>query len=153
PGHERPVIISTIIDFRECSKQRWYPARSLVVLNAEAKAPELPRVREFLVVELDADTPPKDDEFQTTIPAGWQVKNPGKGSGFGLYREAKDNVVFAHDLDRIASKLKMAKEMADARRGERAAERGRRLPAVFWVFLGVACALFLLLALRRWRGK
>jgi hypothetical protein len=66
-GFEGPFRIARITAVRKCSGGRWFPERSVIVTPDAAAGVS---VMELIVTELDVDTPPPDEAFKLTVPAG-----------------------------------------------------------------------------------
>lgn len=96
-----------LIKARECSGQRWFPERTLIV-----DAPEHPGdrydVKEIKVISLDVDSKPSDDDFKLEVPAGTQVHMQDKLSK-GFFRLKQDEKIGVNDLPGLLEMLDKVK--------------------------------------------
>jgi hypothetical protein len=76
-GQLRETMIMRMLDIRRCSRDRWFPIRSIKV-NKSVNPQGPHHVSEFQVLDLDVDNPPPDSAFDMVIPAGYQVFNIAK---------------------------------------------------------------------------
>ncbi|MCI0700372.1 MAG: hypothetical protein L0241_04760 [Planctomycetia bacterium] len=79
---------------RQCSQGRWFPEVSLAITPYPNQTRV--QVREIKVLELNVDTPPKDEDFFIKIPAGTQVSFRYKD---GFFKLKQDETIYAHTLD------------------------------------------------------
>jgi hypothetical protein len=104
--NEKPRTQVFVTHARECSGQRWFPERTVVVdLPDKPGAPC--DVLEIKLLELDADQRPDASEFFFTIPAGTSVLRFGEGQKF--FRLKQDEKISIEDLPRL---FKMVDESA-----------------------------------------
>lgn len=90
-------------DILQCSKDRWFPKRTVIVWDPDDKKPPI-RVDILEVTKLDVDTPPPDSELVLHLPPGVQVFEPrGKDSG---YVTKTSETILANDLDSVLQKCR-----------------------------------------------
>jgi hypothetical protein len=103
----QPKIQTILMQGRECSKQRWFPERSLNITVPENDGGEF-RVVEIKVVELDVDTRPSVYDFTVEVPVRtpvWDQNNPAKG----FFRLKQDERINVNDLPRLFEMLENVK--------------------------------------------
>jgi hypothetical protein len=102
PDGEHPRLQVFVTDFRECSNQRWFPDRSLLVHVPDQG--DLYSVRELKVLDLDADHRPAASEFTIAIPAGTAVVD-GPGDTTMFFRLKQDEKLGTEDMARLSDML------------------------------------------------
>jgi hypothetical protein len=95
-GVEAP---SFLLEAKKCSKDRWFPMRSVRVVPTTGPNGPTFFVRKIEVVELEVDRRPAAEEFQIDLPAGTLVVvQNGKDSG---YRIKQDESVDLDDMNKL----------------------------------------------------
>jgi hypothetical protein len=103
PGTDVRHQSSAITDAKQCSGNRWFPMRGVVVLNANQEGKVDLYIRITTVLSLDADTAPADEDFVTVIESGCQVKDPHRPRA--IYIEKSTKTVTLDGLNELAKKL------------------------------------------------
>ncbi len=70
-----------VTEARECSGDRWFPMRTVVIDNPGSSPPF--NVKEVTVLELDVDAEPHADRFRLELPAGVHVVKAGGSEAAG----------------------------------------------------------------------
>ncbi len=87
----KPKIQAFVTNVRECSKQRWFPERTVIVYTPDREG-GLYDFKEIKLLELDCDRRPNSDEFSHNIPAGTAVLTFDDGKFFTLKQDEKIGV-------------------------------------------------------------
>lgn len=96
----RPKSQTFVTHLRECSKQRWFPER-YVIVDTPDKEGALYEVREIKLLELDADHRPDKSEFVVSIPAGTQVLDVAKRDGRHFFTLKQDEKISIDDIPKM----------------------------------------------------
>jgi hypothetical protein len=144
---------SYITRIRQLPGPKWYPERSLVVLNPRPTAKEAYRVREFLVQQLDTEHTPKAEDFHMVIPKGCQVQDSNDVRG--VFIQSQDSTVLANELHLLAARLQGIEARHRHRLGQPTSPSWHR--RFFWIFQGTVLAICLLAVawrlFRKWRRR
>jgi hypothetical protein len=100
--NDKPKIQVFVTDVRECSNQRWFPERSVMVVIPD-KANTLFDVSELKLLELDADHHPAAGDFVFTIPAGTSVVDQNNGRRF--FKLKQQETIRLEDLPKLFAML------------------------------------------------
>lgn len=131
-----------VVELRACTGGRWFPGRvamATVLPASRVKTGSAVIGLEYVVTELDADTPPPAADLQLVLPAGTRVHDddgpPGK-----LLVLAADTTVGPDDLAGLQERTVVASGKTRDRRvvggdGRTPAERRSRQ---LWVYGGIA---------------
>lgn len=131
-----------ITEIRQCSGNRWFPTRCVVVWLDRKEVPYL--VREFRVVELDTERRPSAEAFATTLPGAMQLHD-GIHPASAMMLEGK---VHVDDLGKLAAALERKARGA----APEAAESGpRRWPLA--VVASASGATMVVVVLLIWRVR
>jgi hypothetical protein len=107
--NDKPQSRYYVTNLRECSNQRWFPER-IVVVDTPSTPDGLFTVSEIQVLELDADRRPSRDAFALSIPAGTLV-NESTGNDARRYFVLKqDEKLSIDDLPTLFSMLDNVKD-------------------------------------------
>jgi hypothetical protein len=83
-GQGARVTALFFTDFLQCSNNRWFPARGVLVRDPDSDRPRLP-VKIIEVSSVDADERPADADFSIAMPSGTGIADPTDlRSGFKL---------------------------------------------------------------------
>ena len=106
--NSKPRFHVFVSDVRECSNQRWFPERSVVV-DIPDKEGALYDVSELKLLELDADHHPNKSEFFFVIPAGTTVSHFGNPADEGYFTLKQDEKIHVDDLPTLFEMCEKAK--------------------------------------------
>ena len=126
--------VSVVTKIRECTSERWFPEHCIRI-NGFGAPDSLLSVRELVVSKLDVDRRPSKEEFQVTVPAGYQIHdgiNPDAN-----FRLQEAEVVGIDDLDDLYSRTQAA---AGRRRGD---PDWRSNSSIGLFFVVIGCAVFI----------
>ena len=84
------VSLAVTTEIRACTKDRWFPIRSVIVHNPE-RAPF--RVQIVEVTELDVDRPPRASDFYLDLPAGTNASLPGVPGPMSVRLKAPERIL------------------------------------------------------------
>ncbi len=96
----KPKSQTFVTHIRECSKQRWFPER-YVIVDTPDKEGALYDVREIKLLELDADHRPDKSEFSVNVPAGTQVLEFDKRDGRHFFNLKQDEKITIDDIPKL----------------------------------------------------
>jgi len=96
-----------LMSARECSGQRWFPERTLVI-DAPDKVGDLYSVMEIKLLQLDADERPSDDDFVLDVPFGTAVHDPSQPAK-GFFKLKQEESINLKDLPALFDMLDRAK--------------------------------------------
>ena len=136
-----------LLEGRECSRQRWFPERAIVLLPTEQGKF---MVREIKVLELEVDKKPLSVDFTLTVPVGTQVLDYhdfSKGT-FELKQEERISLENLPDLFEMLDKVKSNPRMDTGIPERRSRDWLRWLGIASGVLL-VAAGVFLILRRRK----
>ncbi len=132
-----------ITEMRQCSGNRWFPTRCVVVWLGKDAVPSL--VREFRVVELDTERRPDAEALGTTLPGRMQVHD-GIRPGSAMMVEGK---VHVDDLGKLAAALeRKARGLA-----LEPAESGRRRWPLVVVGIASGAMIIVVAVVIRWARR
>jgi hypothetical protein len=98
---------SHVTEIRRCSRDRWFPARCVVVYPPGKWSGADSIVREIVVEQLDVDRRPSKDRFRLAIPAGTQV-NDGSGNVLAHFTPEAPEVVTLNSLEELYNRTQAA---------------------------------------------
>lgn len=106
--NDKPQSRRFVTHFRECSNQRWFPER-VVVVDTPGKGVTLFTVFELQVLELDADHRPDARDFAFTMKAGTEVNEGASNDATRCFLLKQDEKVRVEDLPTLFAMLDKAK--------------------------------------------
>lgn len=96
----KPKSQTFVTHIRECSKQRWFPERYVIVDTPDKDGAPY-GVREIKLLELDADHRPDKSEFFVNVPAGTQVLAFDKRDGRHFFNLKQDEKIHIDDIPKL----------------------------------------------------
>jgi hypothetical protein len=96
----KPKSQTFVTHIRECSNQRWFPER-YVIVDTPDKEGALYDVREIKLLELNADHRPDKNEFFVNVPAGTQVLEFDKRDGRHFFNLKQDEKITIDDIPKL----------------------------------------------------
>jgi hypothetical protein len=143
------VGLAVMTDAKECTRGRWFPMRSIAVLNPSSVG-DTRHVREIVVTSLDVDTSPPPQEFSIAMEAGSLINDPSvSGSQMAIREPRSINVT---ELAELSDSLR--RRASDRRANVRPVEGAypKWLSGVLWWMGGLGIVLVVLFFARRFRG-
>ena len=136
---------------RACSRDRWFPERSVVIWDIGGKGPYT--CQEIKVLELDVDNPPADQDLCADLKAGTQVNVRGRPEWLVLRADEKVMATALEPLHQrcIEAGKKHGEQAEFAKRAEPKPAPDNRLRWLVTAMVGCGLAAAVLWSVLRWR--
>lgn len=144
---EKKRIEVFVTEMKECTGQRWFPMRTVVVRYPDQGT--LCAVTEIRVLELDVDRRPAESEFAVDIPAGTLVFDPTGMDPTKWFKLRQGERIALEDLPKLFDMLERSKstQMMDTKVSRRGLSPWSYCPVVCVLGAGFMCVF------KRWQRR